>query len=136
MAEVSRIKIETTTYDLKDETARNINNYSTNEQLIGKWINDENLYRKVVQITIDSPMGVAGQANDYLYPHGISNFNKLVRISGNIDGAYNLIQCGGANVSYGTFFNSINSTNIQMRVINDSWPIGSVLTFIIEYIKN
>lgn len=136
MADISKIKIESDVYDIKDTTARNVNNYSTSEQLIGKWINNENLYRKVVSITLTEAMGIAGQAHDYSYAHGISNFQSLVRISGNIDGAYNLIQMGGADVSYGTFFNSINSTNIVMRVVNDSWPVGSVLNFIIEYTKS
>lgn len=47
MADVSKIKIESDTYNIKDSTARAISNYSNNEQVIGTWTNGKPLYRKV-----------------------------------------------------------------------------------------
>ena len=49
MADVSKIKIESATYDIKDTTARNKFNYSSSEQEIGTWIDGNTLYRKVFE---------------------------------------------------------------------------------------
>lgn len=51
MANVSRIKLENTTYDIKDTVARNRDNYSTTEQAIGTWIDGKTIYRKVYDLT-------------------------------------------------------------------------------------
>lgn len=136
MANISKIKIENTTYDLKDETARDYSNYSTTEQLIGTWINGENLYRKVIHETTTTPVGTAGQVHDYNFPHGISNFNKMVSITGNINGQYTFTQFGGNNVDYGTYINKVDSTNIQVRISNDSWTGTNDWYFIIKYTKS
>lgn len=49
--------------------------YSTTEKVIGKWVNNELLYRKYVEIT------AFPNTTSTSYPHGISNPN-IVKISG------------------------------------------------------
>ena len=62
--------LEDITSDLQETTE-----YSTTEKVIGKWINGELLYRKIV--TINS----LPNATSTSYPHGISNPN-IVKING------------------------------------------------------
>lgn len=77
MANVSRIKLENTTYDIKDEEARNHDNYSTTEQAIGTWIDGKTIYRKVYDLTCTLD-------NNYYYTYTgdantIKNIDNLVR---------------------------------------------------------
>ena len=57
MANVSKIKLDNNTYDIKDSIARNRDNYSTTEQAIGTWINGKTIYRKVYELTISTDTG-------------------------------------------------------------------------------
>lgn len=50
--------------------------YSTEEQVIGKWINNETVYRKVVNF------GALPNTSEKSVPHNISNFNFATKIDG------------------------------------------------------
>lgn len=50
--------------------------YSTTEQLIGKWIDNSNLYEKTVDL------GALPNASSKTVSHGISNLNKVISMSG------------------------------------------------------
>lgn len=80
--------------------------YSSNEVVVGKWIDDKPIYRKVV--STDSLVGEQDYKN---IPHGINNFSKLVGL-----------KCI-ANDSLGTFFDfnnySSEENNIPVSVFVD-----------------
>ena len=52
-------------------------NYSTNEQVVGTWVDGSNVYEK----TIYNAGGVTGNFN---FPHGITNFGKLLSYEGTV----------------------------------------------------
>lgn len=135
MADVSKIKIESNTYDIKDTTARSTDNYSTTEQAIGKWIDGKTIYRKVYDLTctLDS---------NYYYTYTgdaatIMNIDSLIKYD--------------AYIKYGTVvFKIPNSKSYNcMQYIQRSYggialacdtTIGSAfnnnpLTIILEYTK-
>lgn len=136
MADVSKLKLDNNTYDIKDATARILQNYSTNEQIIGTWIDGTNLYRKVITTTTTTTMGASGGVYDFNVAHGISNLKDMIAITGNLNGSYTFTQFGGNNVDYGTYINMVTSTDVVIRISNDQWPIGTNICFIIIYTKN
>ena len=59
-----------------NEAFDKISSYSSNEQIIGKWINGENLYRKVFEINMDS------SSKEMTISTGISNMKQLTHAYG------------------------------------------------------
>lgn len=53
----------------------NLHEYSTEEKVVGKWIDGKTIYEKV--IIIDNPTSGV----DVLYSHSISNFNHVININ-------------------------------------------------------
>ena len=51
-----------------------LENYSTEEKIIGKWIDGKPIYRKVVN--------VGSGSGNFTHPHGISNLDIIVNIYG------------------------------------------------------
>ena len=87
----------------------NQHNYSTEEQIIGTWVDGKPIYEKVIIID-NPPSGI-----DVLYSHGISNFNHVI----NINVVY--ITNGGIEYSEPIYLNSnfarscaIDSTNLYI----------------------
>lgn len=80
MADVSIIKLENDSYNIKDTTARNninnLSNYSTNEVVIGSWIDGKPLYRKVFNTT--TPNANTGTIAT------ITNLKKIIFLDGYI----------------------------------------------------
>ena len=48
MADFSKLTVDNITYNVKDKTARDTDNYYTNETIIGKSVNNKPIYRKVI----------------------------------------------------------------------------------------
>ena len=110
--------------------------YSTTETVVGKWIDNKPIYRKVIHVNSLTPSGT-----DYAnIPHGINNIDKLVNI-----------RCMGS-VESSTFFNFTNYTwfdenNGTVHVFVDNQYIGVMYQgsgtmyfvddayFILEYTK-
>lgn len=55
----------------------NVNTYSTSEQIVGSWVDGSPVYQK----TIYNAGGVTGNFN---FPHGITNFGKLLSYEGTV----------------------------------------------------
>lgn len=83
MADISKIKLDSSTYNIKDSTARIISNYSSSEQVIGTWTNGKPLYRSIIDI---------GNLPDNSFKNvgiNIPNINKITSINGiATDGTY------------------------------------------------
>ena len=59
----------------KIKNITSLKNYSTEEVIIGKWIDGRPIYRKVVN--------VGSGSGNFTYPHGISNLDTVVNAYGN-----------------------------------------------------
>lgn len=109
----------------------NLDNYSTEEQKTGTWIDGRYLYRKVITY------------NQYLnkdivisIPHNIENFKTLVKISANMeweDGFYPF-PTHYENQQNEIVVNSIDKTNINITSYGENWG-AQTLYFILEYTK-
>lgn len=106
--------------------------YSTNEQVIGTWIDGKPLYRKTIKSTTPSIGG------NNIIPHGISNIDSIANAYGcavYLDHYYVL----GAHESSTRFVNikNVNETNITI-VVSTDWATSFAggFTITLEYTKN
>ena len=107
----------------------NINEYSTTEQVIGKWLNGETLYRKVIDF------GAMPNATSKDVAHGITNLSRII--------TYNAIMSNGStnfpipiaqpsNTSL-TAYAYVTNTNVHMETTTNR---SSYTAFVIlEYTK-
>lgn len=90
--------------------------YSTEEQVIGRWINGKPLYRRV----IESPS--PSQVNTWFYPLDIPDFDDGISIRGIIGG------CSGMMDTY-----SIPNKDVSVKFINTSHGRVGVTTTSVTY---
>ena len=116
-------------------------NYSTNETQIGYWIDGKPLYRKVVPYTATSVIGASGSQTDINIAHNISNIKTCVKSSGILyyPGNEGIVKplpqiSGSTTVNSSTIIREVNSTNIILRITNDTWS-SPIIHFILEYTK-
>lgn len=118
-----------------------VNDYSTNEVNTGKtWIDGKPIYRKVIEYTPSQTIGAVGQLISINIAHNISNFERPVNISGYVLAGTKYIilpsiNTTSTNYNLGTNISSIDSTNIVLYILNDTWGTNRTFTFIIEYTK-
>lgn len=103
----------------------NTENYSTEERVIGKWL-DKPLYRKVVVFTATL------QEGDNLFSHGISNLGLIIRKE--------LVNTSGTMIPYLTLnevasIHKITSSDILIRCEGGSWGLATRYA-ILEYTKS
>lgn len=121
------IKIDETNIDL--ETVVNDCVYSTSEKVIGKWIDDKPIYRKVIS-NITTP----STTNSWVSIGSVSNVNTLINMYGFIiagDGRKLSLNHSEPSVEISTTF---KNGNIEMRITIDSWKNKSCYV-ILEYTK-
>ena len=108
--------------------------YSTEEQVIGTWIDGKPLYRKVVQFTIGA-INTDNQHSLGIAAETIVDWKGYFKNSSNqywaIDNVY--IDGGGAHGIW-VFVDTANGILHEQH--NYSYPTGKQATFIIEYTKN
>lgn len=90
--------------------------YSTEEQVIGTWIDGKPLYRKTIISNFEVPF--VTQVTSYDIRHNISNIDKVVyaEMTDGLKHIPNLSMSGGT-----TTIDYVSSTMIEIRYINDSW---------------
>jgi hypothetical protein len=128
---------------VKKITADNVDftTYSTEEQVIGTWIDGKPIYRKIVTYTNTSTIGEAGSTVNIPIPHNISNIGEVMssigyRVSNANGETFPLPQIGGSgSPTLCTILRAIDRTNIYLRIINDTWATGNTWRFIIKYTK-
>ncbi len=111
--------------------------YSTNEKIIGKWIDNKPIYRKVVKYVNNETIGAANQANRYYIPHGIDNLETVISCKCSIGGTYDSLYFdsdGTKNIIRATWIRRLTSTDIVLEVMNDTWTTRAWY-FILEYTK-
>ena len=97
----------------------NINKYSTEEQVIGKWIDGKPLYRKIISHTITG----SSQEQE---PHNISNIDRVISIKNSLINQYEYFMANEPTISA-----NMDAFNIN---ITSEWATGFTY-FIIEYTK-
>lgn len=105
--------------------------YSTDEQVIGTWVDGKPLYRKVVTYTATSTIGNTSETTNISINHNISNLNSIIRtqISDSVDGIYPIANGGStANVNYYT------SSVLNFRLVNITLT-ARTFYIILEYTK-
>lgn len=99
--------------------------YSTSEVRIGTWIDGKPLYRKVVVYKNTEIIGTKGKIVDFGINHNISNFKQLCKLdctlsTGNIL-PVSIGSTDGTNIDFGTRIYQVDSKQINLRLINDTW---------------
>lgn len=83
------------------------NKYSTEEQIIGTWIDGKPIYRKVIESSSTGEI-----------KHGISNINFVVKVNASLirnGGIINVIPNGIPNSSYFLSIQDITKTNVVIE---------------------
>ena len=104
--------------------------YSTDEKLIGRWIDGKPLYQKTVDC------GLMPSSGNKTISHGITGISKIVYVNGimidNSGGGY-VLPYVSVNASYNVFINT-NVNDITIGVANNAW--GSNNAYVtIQYTK-
>lgn len=107
------------------------NTYSTDEQIVGKWVDGSTIYEKTL-----NPSVSIGQ---HTYSHGISNYGKAIRVTGicKYNGGSSSLQLpySSPSAGYDISIGNVTSTDFQLIVgssfstIDDCWVT-------IQYIKS
>lgn len=108
--------------------------YSTTEHKVGIWLDGKPYYRKTIKIT-----NTALSAGNNNIPHGISNLRQFVKPA-------ELVKEGTHNFPYFNYnpdnqilsmtaISNVDSTNIVIRLMNDSWGSGNVWYVTLYYTK-
>jgi hypothetical protein len=110
--------------------------YSTNEQVVGTWIDGKPIYRKVISYTNSSTIGASSQTTTINIPHNISNIGTAVSVKGLIGGVFDLpyLDGDGTKITKATWVSRFDTTNIILRILNDTWS-SRTSYFILEYTK-
>jgi hypothetical protein len=93
----------------------NMHDYSTDEQVVGTWIDGSTVYEK----TFYSPLPTSGGGQSVIIVHGISNLDKVIERS--ISNVVAVGSSAGTDSSsqYYTSITSIDATNITYRTTID-----------------
>lgn len=132
---VDALAIKDINADLADLSAKTSGyTYSTDEVVIGKWIDGRNLYRKVFNIG-----QLTGSGGNTSKPHGIANFDRAIHLYGSARNTslesrftvglpYPAVTSTQMNISL-----QANNTNIQIYHPSDVGNYSAVV--VMEYIK-
>lgn len=107
--------------------------YSTNEQIVGTWIDGRPLYQKTITATTTSSLNTW-----QTFPHNISNVDSVVDFTGrrfnpNLGETYDVNyyhSSGGVNV---TTAGTVDRTNIYFKTSVDN--SGQTLIYTLKYVK-
>lgn len=116
-----------------ENAVEQIENYSTNETKVGSWIDNKPIYKKTIIIR-----NKAFSNGDNTIAHGISNFKQYIKAELKKDGGhifpYFNYNPNNTTLSQ-TFIAFVDSTNITIRLMNDSWGNHNVWYVTIYYTK-
>ena len=104
--------------------------YSTNETVIGTWIDGKPIYRKVIDF------GALPKTSTKSMPHGISNIDKFIRVYGTanrVDTGDGRVMPYAVSSDAGSIELYQNKTTITVTTTNDRSPYKAYV--ILEYTK-
>lgn len=121
-----------TMQDNIEEEINKLNTYSTEEQIVGTWIDGKPLYEK----TIIKTGGLSTGDNNI--EHGINGLKHVIDESTTLTYANNTsyhLPVVGSSGSSVTFYISANQETFNIRVINDSWSSLATVYTTLLYTK-
>ena len=135
MANISRLTVDSNTYDIKDATARGYFNHSTSEQVIGTWINSKPLYRKIYNTFTFG----AGATNNYIILDNATTYN-IVNAYGKVsivNNSFTMI-LGTGDYGLGSLSNVYKNESSGDIYINTSLSQTDITSveIVIEYTKS
>lgn len=116
-----------------ENAVEKIENYSTNETKVGSWIDNKPIYKKTIIIS-----NKAFSNGDNTIAHGISNFKQCIKAELKKNGAHIFPYFNynpNDTILSQTFIALVDSTNITIRLMNDSWGNQNVWYATIYYTK-
>ena len=124
----------TTEYFITDGIPASVkHNYSTDEQVVGTWIDGETLYEKVVSIT-------SGFSANMTVAHGISNLGEVVEFKGVLstsNGAFeNINDYTSVDTDFLVRVGDFSSTNFTITIGSLRLAQTSKINVIIRYTKS
>ena len=105
-------------------------NYSSNEIVVGKWIDDRPIYRKIINYNGTLSAGVNN------ITHGISDFDSIINISGFVPGTTQYPLGAFVNTTYFLTLEYVDATNVAVHVGSGWGNAFNGLIIIIEYVKS
>lgn len=115
-----------------NEIINNGMTYSTNEQVVGKWIDGKPLYQKTVITAVPNNTQVS-------YPHGIANIDNVVSLTGGIlvisDGYLLPANITGTDVNANAYRVSAGRSDIIIKTYFNGSSSNYAGYFTIQYTK-
>ena len=107
--------------------------YSNLETIVGRWIDGKPIYKKTIRVT-----NTALSAGDNNIAHNISNFSQCIKAELVKNGTH-IFPYFNYNSNNGvlsmTSITNVDSTNITIRLMNDSWGNSNVWDITLYYLK-
>lgn len=98
-----------------------------------RW-NGKPVYAKLVTYTPSGTIGNASGNADILIPHGITGFNRLVRVESTV--FYTIpLPLIAADGLVSTAVTTVNNTNIELRINKRTWTSAHPFSFALYYTK-
>lgn len=133
--QVPKYNSTTQKWENADESGSEWHEYSTDEKVVGKWIDGKPIYEKTIHI--DSISSTSFTVN-----HGISNLKEIVSLDGSIRGTMSnayyyepLNDHAGMNSGYSTRVADINQTIISVQVGSGRASTATDANITIRYTK-
>ena len=104
-------------------------NYSTNEQVVGTWINGKPIYQRTVRFTSGGASWIS-VGTDIDHSNWETSFVESIFINTTSDGSYY-----GGNQTYGILINTPNKDANVFRIHCPSWTSGSIGYITVQYTK-
>ena len=104
--------------------------YFTTETDTGmKWIDDKKIYSKTLVKEYTTTIGATSTTTNISIAHNISNLDYVIKIEATISGgsgggSFILPSIGGnasGNITASTVITKVDTTNVNLRIINDTW---------------
>ena len=105
--------------------------YSTEEQVIGTWVDGKPLYRKVI---VANNYSIPSKAEQTI-PHGIENIENVIRIDTAIHANWDNCYGGSSMLSVSKFHSRLDNVNLIYRNENSEDWVLIYISSIIEYTK-
>lgn len=105
-------------------------NYSTSEKIVGRWINNKPIYRKVLVVPKSQ------LSTNFNLAHGISNLDLMITARGMAKNSNDMNTMPWyASTNYFNFLNDIDTTYIHGALATNNYNKLVTMYFILEYTK-
>ena len=127
-------KITTGDFNTIKNAVNTMSKYSTAEQRVGTWKDGRAIFKKTVEI-----QNTSFSNGDNYVAHNISNLEQCIKAELTKRGTHIFPYINynpNNNILSSTFVSNVDSSNITIRVLNDSWGSYNVWYVTLFYIKN